>query len=127
VAVHVKVIGGLFAAIGVMLAVGAFFAQVVLHFLVGMVATSGEENAAVGATVLGFAGTAVTVMMLVFAVPYLITAWGLWQLRAWARIAGIILGVLCLFSLPFGTIVGVYALIVLFQKETEKLFNARPV
>ncbi len=36
----------------------------------------------------------------------------------------IILAAMALTSIPFGTLIGIYALIVLFQKQTEQLFSA---
>ena len=47
---------------------------------------------------------------------------GLIQHRPWARIAGIVLSILGMMMIPFGTIVGVYGVWVLFSKETERLF-----
>jgi hypothetical protein len=47
----------------------------------------------------------------------------LWKRRRWARIMGIILAALALPKIPFGTIFGIYALIILFQKDTEVLLT----
>jgi hypothetical protein len=46
--------------------------------------------------------------------------------RPWARVLGIVLCILGLLHLPFGTIVGVYGLWVLFSPETEALFRRMP-
>jgi hypothetical protein len=124
VATHVKVIAGGFVVVGATLLIGAFFAQFALQLMAGIVATSGEDNAQAGAAVLGFAGVALTGLLLAFAIPFFITAWGLFNFKPWARIAGIILGALSLIHVPLGTLLGVYALVVLFQKETEKLFDS---
>jgi hypothetical protein len=32
--------------------------------------------------------------------------------------------VLCLIHIPFGTLIGIYALVILFRKDTEALFVA---
>jgi hypothetical protein len=125
-ATHVKVIAVFYVAAGVLLLIGAFFSQIVLALLAGIVGASGEEGAAVGAGILGFAGVALTLLLLAFAVPFLVTSWGLFKLRPWARILGIILAAICLTQIPFGTLLGVYALIVFFQKDTERLFQVQP-
>jgi hypothetical protein len=52
-----------------------------------------------------------------------ITGIGLLRLRPWARIAGIVISIIGLKMIPFGTIVGVYGLWVLFSKDTERLFT----
>jgi len=54
--------------------------------------------------------------------PGLIAGIGLLKLRPWARILGIVVAVLYLIHIPFGTIVGIYGLWVLFNKDTERLF-----
>ena len=122
-ATHVKVIAGGFVAVGAILVIAAFFSQFALQLLASLVATSGEENAQAGAAVLGFAGIALTTILLAFAIPFFVTAWGLFNLKPWARVAGIIMGALSLLWVPLGTLLGAYALVVLFQKETEKLFD----
>lgn len=123
-ATHVKVIAVLYIVVGAMLVIGAFFSQLVLTLLAGIVSASDEEGAAVGAGILGFAGVALTAMLLAFAIPFVAGGWGLLKFKPWARILGIILAAICLTQIPFGTLLGVYALIILFQKETETLFVA---
>ena len=122
-ATHVKVIAAIFLLIGVLWAVITLLGPAILAMFAGMVSTSGEPDAAVGATVLGFAGIAVTLFAGTLAAAFLATAWGLFKLKPWARIVGIVMAALCLTSLPFGTIFGVYALIILFKKDTEALFT----
>ena len=51
---------------------------------------------------------------------------GLFRFRPWARILGIVLSIFDLIWVPIGTIVGAYGLFVLFSKDTERLFAARP-
>jgi hypothetical protein len=60
---------------------------------------------------------------LMLAIPELIIGYGLWHCRPWARMAGIVLSVLSLLWVPFGTIVGIYGLWVLLNKESERLFG----
>jgi hypothetical protein len=48
-----------------------------------------------------------------FAVLELVTAWGLFERRPWARILALILGFLALLRFPFGTALGIYTLWVL--------------
>lgn len=122
-AIHVKVVAAFYFVIGVMLVMGAFFSHMLLALVAGLVSDSTEEGAAVGARVLGFAGAALSTLLVAFAAPFLATGWGLLKFRPWARIAGIILAALCLIHVPFGTLLGVYALVILFRKDTEALFG----
>jgi len=80
----------------------------------------------VGAAFLGLTGAVLSVMFGLFALPFGICGWGLLKLRPWARIFGIILAAVSLMQIPFGTLLGIYALIVLFQKKTEELFVVTP-
>lgn len=121
-ATHVKVIAAIFLVIGVLFTVLTVLGPAILATLAGVVGTSGDPDAVVGATILGFAGIAITVFFGTLTVAFLVTAWGLFKLKGWARIAGIIMAALCLTNVPFGTAFGIYALIILFRKDTEVLF-----
>lgn len=125
-ATHVKVIAALFLLIGVLWTLIALLGPAILALFAGMVSTSGDPDAAVGATVLGFAGIAVTLFAGTLAAAFLATAWGLFKLKPWARITGIIMAAICLTNVPFGTAFGIYALIILFKKDTEALFARTP-
>lgn len=124
-ATHVKVIAVCYLVCAALLLAAAFFTPLVLGLLAGLVGSSGEEGAAAGATILGFAGVALSLILAVFAIPFFAAGWGLLKFRPWARVLGIILAALCLPKLPLGTILGVYALIILFKKDTEALFVAK--
>jgi hypothetical protein len=63
----------------------------------------------------------------VFALPGLVTGYGLLQRKPWARIVGIVLSAINLINIPIGTVIGVYGLWVLLSKDTEPLFDGNPV
>jgi MFS family permease len=123
-ATHVKVIAVLFAIFGAMLVAVAFAAPVLLGLIATFVSTDPDPDAAVAAGILGLTGVTLSIILAGLAIPFLATGWGMFKLKPWSRIAGIILAVLCLPQIPFGTIVGIYALVILFKKETEALFVA---
>ena len=58
-----------------------------------------------------------------------VTGWGLMQRESWARILAVVLGLISLFNIPFGTAIGVYTLWVLLpaqsEEETEALVSGR--
>ena len=121
-ATHVKVIAAIFLFLGVLWAVLTVLGPAILATIAGVVSTSGDPDAAVGATILGFAGVAVTLFAGTLTAAFLVTAWGLFKLKPWARIVGIIMAAICLMNFPVGTAFGIYALVILFKKETEALF-----
>ena len=53
----------------------------------------------------------------------LAAGWGLMQREPWARMLAIVLGVLNLFDLPFGTALGIYTLWVLLPAESEREYR----
>jgi hypothetical protein len=122
VTTHVRVVAALFILSGILLLAAAFFTPIFLGALAAIVGASNEEGAEVGAAILGFTGIAMSLVLAVIGLPYLAAGWGLLQFRNWARILGIILAAMALTSFPLGTAFGVYALIVLFRKDTEALF-----
>ena len=124
-ATHVKVIAATFLVVGVVCALLTLLAPAILTGLAGMISTSGDSDAAVGATILGLAGLWASLFFGTLAVAFLVTGWGLFKLKEWARIAGIIMAAICLPKFPVGTAFGIYALIILFKKDTEALFARR--
>jgi hypothetical protein len=120
---HVKVLGGLFLALGVLGGVAAIFSSLAFGLLAGLVGASGDEGAPLGQAILGFTGLALTVVILLAAAPAIVCGWGLLTFRPWARILGIVLAAIALLVFPYGTLFGVYALWVLFSKRTETVFE----
>jgi len=119
---HVKVLGSLqiaFGAIGVMLALLMMF---VFGGAAGIVGASGDPEAAIAVPIIGLTGTALVVLLLLTSLPGVVIGIGLLRLRPWSRIAGIVISIIALMMVPFGTIVGAYGLWVLFSKDTERLF-----
>jgi hypothetical protein len=121
---HLKVLGALqiaFGAIGLM-------AALLLVFLfggaAGIVGASGDPRASIAVPIIGLTGMALVTFLLVTSLPSVIIGIGLLRLRPWARIAGMVLSIIGLMMIPFGTIVGVYGLWVLFSKDTERLFTS---
>ena len=53
------------------------------------------------------------------AVLGLMAGWGLLERQPWARMLAIILGVLSLLNMPFGTALGIYTLWVLLPRDSE--------
>ena len=63
------------------------------------------------------------IIIFILAIFYIITGWGLWTLKSWARIAAIVLAVISLLSFPIGTIIGIVVLWYLFKPEIKKAFH----
>ena len=124
---HVRVLGVVYLAVGGLMLLLALFLILTMGGVAGIVGASADpEDAAIAVPVLGFAGTALAAFFGIFALPSLVTGYGLLNYRPWARVIGIILSAISLINIPIGTIVGAYGLWVLLNKETERLFNIGP-
>ena len=125
---HVKVLGVLYLTVGGLMLVLALFLAVTMGGVAGIVgATAEPEDAAIAIPVLCFAGTALAAFFGLFALPSLITGYGLLHYKPWSRIVGIVLSAISLIFVPVGTIIGAYGLWVLLSKNTEQLFNTGPI
>jgi hypothetical protein len=119
----VKVLGWFFIVFGAFYVCLAFFSSMILGVIATMIGSQGGDDAAIGVGVLGMAGAAAFVFLLAIGIPGIITGIGLLKFKPWARIVGIVLSAIRLISFPFGTILGIYGLWVLFNKETEAIFS----
>ncbi|HLJ55447.1 MAG TPA: hypothetical protein VKT77_10445 [Chthonomonadaceae bacterium] len=122
---HVRVIGWLYVALGILTLLGAAVVGMVFGSFGALAAGSDTGHAGLG--VLAFLGVGGFLFMLVgiFALPNLIVGWGILQGFEWARIAGIVVSFLTLIhpSFGIGTAIAIYSLIILFSAESEAYFR----
>jgi hypothetical protein len=120
---HVKVLGALHIALGAFSLFAAAVLVVVFGGAAGLVGASGDPDAAIAIPIIGITGMALVIFLVLLSLPGIIIGIGLIRLRPWARIAGIVVSIINLMMIPFGTVVGVYGIWVLFSKDTERLFS----
>lgn len=113
---HVSVLGWLYLFGTAFLLLIAGFAFFVLPTL-GAISHNPDAT-----TVLSVIGTTVGVLMVVLAIPGLFAAYGLLRHKAWSRLLALILAVIGLVNFPFGTVIGVYSLLVLSQPAAIDYF-----
>ncbi len=114
---HVTIIGALKIAFGAM---GLLGALIVLVAVTGGGALSQDPTAM---RITAMVGPVISILIAVTSIPGIIAGIGLLKRRPWARILMIILGVLDLLSVPFGTILGIYILWALLKEQTVQLFK----
>jgi len=115
---HVTVVGAIhigFGFIGLILAIGAFFA---LNFAKGVVG-----NDEIPSMVLGFLSVSVPLLIGFLSTLGLVGGIGLLSFQSWARYLVMIVAAVGCLNIPIGTLKGVYSLWVLLQDETIKLFD----
>ncbi len=71
----------------------------------------------------GIVGTAVAGFLGLLSVPGIVAGIGLLKRRGWARILALVLSIFDLLAFPIGTLIAVYSIWILAQRETEVLFG----
>ena len=120
-ATHIKILGWLhvlFSLFGLLMAAMVFAGGM----LGGML--SGSVSGLLGA---GLGGALAAAFLAAFAVPGLLAGYGLLTLKPWARPLTIVLGVLDLIRIPFGTILGIYTLWVMLSAEGAAQFRQQEI
>jgi hypothetical protein len=119
------VFGYLHIVLGALLLLFALALTIVLSGAAGIAGASGDSAATVAMPIIGLTGMALVGVMVLLALPAVVIGTGLVHFRPWARIAGIVVAIFDLLWIPFGTILGVYGLWVLFSSAAEQLFAPR--
>ena len=88
-----------------------------------IIGTSVEENSLIGSLIVGVMGFVITVIAIAVGVLCLMTAKGVVNKRNWAKVVGIVLGILYLPGFPVGTVLGVLILVGLLSSESQGWFQ----
>ena len=125
---HVKVLGWLHIAFGILGILLGILGVLIFGGIAGLIAaTDNSGDAATGMAIMGVIGVVVLILALLLSIPGLIAGIGLLNWRPWARVLAIIISALDLLHVPFGTALGIYGLWVLLSPETEALFRRAPL
>ncbi len=117
---HVTVVGAIQIGIGILSLIGAVAVFFALSFAKGV--AGGDET---GQVVLGFLSISLPILILFMATLGIVGGIGLLAYKPWARYLVIVVAALGCLVIPIGTLSGVYALWVLLQDETVKLFEQK--
>ena len=71
----------------------------------------------------GQAWDSILLILGLFGIGHLVLAWGLFERQPWARIFGLILGILALLRIPLGTALGIYTLWVLAPESSAREYE----
>ncbi|HUW14724.1 MAG TPA: hypothetical protein VM537_33700 [Anaerolineae bacterium] len=116
---HVTIVGALHIAYA---AWGIMWAVLIAVILIGIGSTLvGGDQTAQG--ILTTAGCIVPGFLFLISVPGIIGGIGVLRLKPWARYMVLVLSVLHLLSIPLGTALGIYSIVVLVHDETVELFT----
>ena len=113
---HVKILSMLFFGYGGI----KFIIGIVLMNILSMVGKLLESTESI--RILSFIGDSIGSILIFSAIPNIIGGFGLYKRQIWARTLGLILCFLSIFSIPFGTAIGIYGIWVLLKDESKEYF-----
>ncbi len=115
---HIDVIGALWIVWG---AIGVIFGLFILGILFGIsfIPDMGYEAPVILRTV----GLGVGMFFVVLSAPEVIAGIGLLKRQEWGRVLVLVEAFLNLIVIPFGTILGIYSIVILLNDETVRLFR----
>jgi len=104
---HIQLVAALHMALGALSLIGAIALFAIFGLAGGIVITQGQHGVA---SILGMVAVALCGFLTLLALPGIIGGWALFTGRSWGRPLVLVLGVLDLFNIPFGTALGIYTL-----------------
>ena len=120
---HVKVVAILYIIMGALNLLAALFFLLGIGIAEMAMGMSNDPDALSAMPIVGLAGGALVVFLLILSIPPIVVGIGLTRHREWARIAGIVIAALLIFHFPFGTAVGIYGMWALLNGETARLMG----
>jgi hypothetical protein len=117
VELHIKILGILYVISGILAVSGGII--IVLLFAAGGILVHELRIVPILAVLATIFGS----FLLTIGAAKFICGWGLLARKRWSRVFGIIMGIISLINIPFGTALGIYALWILFNPEAERLLT----
>ncbi|HUV14478.1 MAG TPA: hypothetical protein VMY18_12605 [Acidobacteriota bacterium] len=119
---HLTVLGALFLGLGAMGLIGLIIVLMIFGLastLIGATAVEQGEAPAFVAAIPGIFGLLIATLISVGTIPNLFAGYGLIKRRPWAKVVALVAGILSFPAFPMGTGVGLYAIWVFLQDDTE--------
>jgi len=123
---HVQALGILNIIWGAFGLMAALIILAIFGGVVGLIhaVSGGDQDAVLAIPIIGLIGSIIFVILLVASIPAVLAGVGLLRMASWGRILAIVVSALHLFSIPFGTALGIYGLWVTLSDETVALFSS---
>lgn len=121
---HIRVLGIVFVVFGLMGFIGASIVAII--FIGGGLAGGVVSEEPIVSFIVGSFGIVIVSVILIFSIPKVVVGYGLIKGYSWSYMFGIIISIISLFDLPFGTAAGIYGLWVLTKKESKQMLLQTP-
>jgi hypothetical protein len=121
---HIKILGILNIVWGSLGAVGGMVILIIFSGVFGIIGavSSHQPDAAMALPIISTIGIVIAILLLLLSAPSIIAGIGLLHFKPWAKILTIVVSVLHLFNIPFGTALGIYGLWVLCSPKSQSCF-----
>jgi hypothetical protein len=120
---HVRILAILHLVFGGLGILASLFLMVIFGGITGIIGmNAADPDARVAIPIIGGIGALVVGFTMLLSLPSIVAGVGLLNCKPWARILTLVLSVLLLIHVPFGTALGFYGFWVLLSKETLPLF-----
>jgi serine/threonine protein kinase len=123
---HIQIVAVLHICFGAIILLGAVAVVVGLGIPFGITLSQGDTEAP---KVLGIIGFLLVSFLAILSLPGIIGGWGLFTERSWGKPVVLVLSVLHLFNIPFGTALGIYSFWALLrdpQPQPSPVQNPQP-
>ena len=122
---HVKILAAFHLIFGVVGLFGSLMVMLLFGGAAGItaMAATSEPDAWLAVPIVALVGGMLVMLIFTLSVPGIIAGIGLLKLRPWARVLTIVLSVINLINIPFGTLLGIYGLWIMASQETARLFG----
>ena len=119
---HVTILGWLYiVANAIVLLIG--LCGLLFFVSIGAIGAANDDLVAFG--VLSTIGMVALLFFGVLALPGILAGYGLLKRKQWGQILALIVGILGVFNVPIGTLIGIYTLFVLLQNAAEPYFASQ--
>lgn len=115
---HITLVGVFHIGFGIL---GVLGAVIIWVLVVGGSLLTGDQEV-IG--IVSFIATVIAFFLFFMSIPGIIGGVGLLKRQSWARILVLIISVLYLIRIPYGTAIGIYSIWVLINEETKRLFSS---
>ena len=126
---HIKVVAAFHIILGILGLMVSVMIALIFGGAAGIIsmAATDDPDALLAVPIVGLVGSMLVLLIFTLSIPGIIAGIGLLKRRPWARVLTIVLSVLDLIIIPFGTLLGIYGLWVLLAQDTARLFGATPI
>ena len=121
---HIQIVAALHIAMGALSLLGAIAVFALLGMAGGIAASQGEHQAG---SIIGIVAVVLGGFLAVLALPGIIGGWALFAGRSWGRPFVMVLGVIHLINIPFGTALGIYTLWALLREPPPQTPSASTI